>query len=182
MAFAVLADLKLQLNIPASDTSNDTEMQTFVDASNEVCEAMIGPSSSTAFTELRSTVDGAIILNRRPLISVTSVTPNIVGAAALLSTAYTVDVDLGGLQINASGSGDYIVVYQAGWATIPARAKLAQLIIGQHLWRTQRGGMVASVVADEQTVVIPGFGFAIPQRAAELLASLNAPSMVPGIA
>lgn len=182
MPFAVLADLKAQLNIPASDTSNDTELQTYVDASNEVCEAMVGPSASTAFSELYGTLNGSIILMRRPLISVTSVTPNIVGAPALAASAYTVDKDRGGLQINAGQPGDFIVVYNAGWAAIPARAKLALLIIGQHLWSTQRGGMIPSVVTPEETVQIPGFGFAIPRRAAELLASLGAPSTVPGIA
>lgn len=182
MAFAILADLKAQLNIPSSDTTNDTELQTYVDASNEVCEAMVGPSASTAFTELYGTLDGSIILMRRPLISVTSVTPNITGAVALPTTAYTVDTVRGGLQITAGTGGDYFVVYNAGWAAIPARAKLALLIIGQHLWSTQRGGMIPSVVASEETVVMPGFGFAIPKRASELLASLSGPSTVPGIA
>ena len=101
MGFAVLADLKAQLNIPASDTSNDTELTLYLNASNEVAESLVGKSADTTFTEIRSTVDGSIILNQRPLISVTSVTPynGTVLGTVLPATAYLVDVNLGGLAI-----------------------------------------------------------------------------------
>lgn len=183
MGFAVLADLKNQLNIPSSDTSNDAELTLYLNTSNEVCESLIGPSASTAFTEIQGTVDGSIVLMKRPLISVTSVTPitgNVLGTV-LPSTAYLVDVNRGGLTISGY-TGDFQVVYQAGWAVIPARATLMLIIIAQHLWETQRGGMAASVVSPQDTVSIPGLGFAIPKRAAELANTLNAPSTVPGIA
>ena len=184
MGFAVLADLKNQLNIPSSDTSNDAELTDYLNASNEVAEALVGPSADTTFTELYETLNGNIIVMRRPLILVTSVTPmngSQLGTV-LPSTAYLVDKDRGGLTIVSGAMGTYTVVYHAGWAAIPARAKLGQLIVAQHLWRTQRGGMVPSVVSDEQLTMIPGLGFAIPNRAAELFASLSGPSMVPGIA
>lgn len=180
MGFATLAELKSQLNIPAADVSNDTELQIYLDASNDVVETMVGPSAVTTFTERYSTVNGSIITMRRPLVAVTSVTPD--GGAALAATAYIVDTVRGGLEIKNRLPGDYTIVYTAGWSAIPPRGKLAQLIIGQHLWRTQRGGMVASVVADEGLTPVPGVGFAIPNRAAELLQSLNSPHTVPGIA
>lgn len=183
MGFAVLSDLKNQLNIPATDTSNDTELTVYLNAANEMCETLIGPSAATAFSEIQGTVDGGIVLMKRPLISVTSVTPytsNVLGTV-LPATAYLVDLNRNGLTITGY-TGDFQVVYQAGWAVIPARATLAQIIIGQHLWETQRGGMVPSVVAAQDVVTIPGLGFAVPKRAIELLASLGGYVMVPGIA
>lgn len=180
MGFAALADLKNQLNIPSSDTTNDTELTIYLNASNEVCEALVGPSASTSFSELYGADDGLLILMHRPVIAITSVTPT--SGAVLASTAYTLDKDRNAVQINAGLPGQWTVVYTAGWTSIPARAQLAQVIIGQHLWETQRGGMVPSAFAPQEMVTLPGMGFAIPRRAAELLASLGSPATVPGIA
>src|SRR5262249_39584464 len=173
-------DLKNQLNIPSTDTSQDTELTVYLNASNEIAESLIGPSSDTTFTELYGSSEGAIILMRRPLISVTSVTP--LNGTVLPTTAYTVDKHRGGLVINAGGNLDYTVVYHAGWSGIPARGLLGPVIIAQHLWETQRGGMNQSVVTAEELVSVPGMSFALPKRAIELLGSAGGPSMVPGIA
>src|SRR5262249_56085969 len=105
---------------------------------------------------------------RRPLVSVTSVTP--VNGTVLPATAYTVDKDRGGLTINSGGNIDYTVVYTAGWSAIPARGLLGQVIIAQHLWETQRGGMNPSLVAEE-LLPAPRTSFPLPKRAVALLPS-----------
>src|SRR5262249_60349999 len=103
---------------------------------------------------------------RRPLISVTSVTT--VNGTVLPTTAYTVDKDRGGLVINSGGNLDYTVVYTAGWSAIPARGLLGQVIIAQHLWETQGGGMNQTLVTAEELGVAAGMSFALPERGIEL--------------
>jgi hypothetical protein len=185
MPFAALADLKNQLNIPQTDLSNDTELTDYLNAADGACAKRVGPSTVTTKTELQSsTFAGGIVLMKSPLVSVTSVTP-IVGTVlqpAVDPSLYEVDLDRNGLVITGGGGQDYLITYTYGWATVPLQGKLACLMIAQHLWRTQRGGQVASVIPDDTMSMVPGFGFAIPQSALELLNSLNDPSAVPGIA
>jgi hypothetical protein len=58
----------------------------------------------------------------------------------------------------------------AGWGTeVPAPFGEAGRIILEHLWQTQRGPSARPTLGGEETVALPGFGFAIPNRAAELL-------------
>ena len=62
------------------------------------------------------------------------------------------------------------VTYVAGWGvSVPPSMGMAARIILAHLWQTQRGAVSPPLMGGEETVVLPGFGFAIPNRAAELL-------------
>ncbi len=63
------------------------------------------------------------------------------------------------------------VNYVAGWGTsVPAAFNVASRIILQNLWETQHGPSARpSMGASADMVTPPGFGFAIPNQAAELL-------------
>jgi hypothetical protein len=67
------------------------------------------------------------------------------------------------------------VTYVAGWGTaVPAAFNSAARIIVKHLWDTQRGVTSAPMQGGDETVILPGWGYAIPERAAQLLdGSLN---------
>jgi len=173
---ASLQEFKQQLNRTGSD--DDEELRTYLEAATDFVEdpAIGGPVSAQTFTERTVAKDGVLVLSRRPLISVTSVTPvtNGVLGTALASTQYRVD-DVGEVvELFSYGSSEHEVVYRAGMTSIAAGVKIAGLIIAQHLWQTQNnnsGGRPP--VGDDATVFLPGASFAIPHRAAELLKSAS---------
>jgi hypothetical protein len=62
------------------------------------------------------------------------------------------------------------ITYVAGWGTaVPAAFGVAARIILQHLWEAQHGPSARPSIGVADVVQPPGFGFAIPNRAAELL-------------
>jgi hypothetical protein len=68
----------------------------------------------------------------------------------------------------------YKAVYWAGRAVIPAAVYDGARIILEHLWQVTRGGSAAQdIAAGESTTVVPGFGYAIPNRALELFATVS---------
>ncbi|MEU4590044.1 hypothetical protein [Micromonospora aurantiaca (nom. illeg.)] len=166
-----LAELKKQLN--RSDRADDLELQVHLDAAIEVVEDLVGPLTVREFTETHC--GPTLALNRRPLVSVMSVTGP--GGLVLNDGLYTVDTAAGTLTARWGARQDLTVVYRAGWSTIPAAYRLAVLIIAQHLWQTQHGGG-GRVLPGDDTIAMPGMGFAIPSRAVELLTG----GMLPGIA
>lgn len=67
---------------------------------------------------------------------------------------------------------DYVWQYKAGRPVISFAIYEATKIILEHLYQVYRGGAGAQDVASGESVtVLPGFGFAIPNRAIELLVS-----------
>jgi hypothetical protein len=52
---------------------------------------------------------------------------------------------------------------------MPAAFNVAARIILQHLWETQHGPSARPSMGGEETMIMPGWGFAIPNQAAELL-------------
>ena len=62
------------------------------------------------------------------------------------------------------------VTYVAGWGTaVPAALNLFARIVVQHLWDTQHGPSQRPSMGGQEMVQPAGFGYAIPNRAAELL-------------
>lgn len=71
-------------------------------------------------------------------------------------------------------SGDWIaqyeVTYWAGRKVIPWGIYEAAKIALEHVYQIERGGVAAAdVTAGESVTVLPGFGFAVPNRAVQLL-------------
>ena len=110
----------------------------------------------------------------RPLVSVVSIADVVDNVPLSLS-----DLDVDGvtgiirrkLQLPFWSRGPfYLVTYTAGLGTaVPAFVNEAAALIIQHLWETQRGGAPVAFGGPEPTVTLPGWGFGIPPRAAELL-------------
>jgi hypothetical protein len=124
------------------------------------------------------------VVRQRPLVSVTQI---------LSASGGTIDIS-GGLDIDANAGtvrrklglpfyGPFFqwlpqvnITYVAGWgASVPAAFNAASRIILQNLWETQHGPSARpSMGAQADMITPPGFGFAIPNQAAELLdGSLN---------
>lgn len=182
MAIVTLADAKAQLNIPATDTSEDVELLGFIDAATAAVEEQLGQ-----VVEPRPVVDQldfagsvtAFMLRSVPVISLTSLV-SLDGTQTWNVSPSVMHVDsASGLVTVLSGApvtGSVLATYQAGATAVAANVRLAGLIIIQHLWETQRGTMGVQLGGDMETYTA-GRGFAIPRRAIELLGS-----QLPGVA
>jgi hypothetical protein len=164
-------DLKLHLNIPDNDPTNDVELDLMLEAAQDAVAGLIGPVLWRTITETRTTSLGSLVLNQFPVLSVSSIQQD---SSPL--TGWTVDLTTGkvdGLPRNAQ----VVATYVAGRATVPAAVALATLIIAAHLWDTQRGNSPSALPVDNDLQLTGTFGssFAIPNRAAELLAHYAKP-------
>jgi hypothetical protein len=172
---ADFAEFKAHLN--RTDLTDDAELRTYLVAATDWVERTIGgPLSVQTFTESVPVSGWWITPSQRPLVSVTSLTPEL--GALLDPSAYVVDTLRGAIRIRwGAFTGWYTLVYKAGYAVIQERHKLAGLIVAAHLWQIQNGGGGMPFPGDSD---VPQFGqgYAIPNRAKELLA----PDRIPGFA
>lgn len=164
-----LAALKEQLNITSS--SSDEELRLYLEASTGVVERHLKRAVvRRERTEQHSVAHGPLILNWTPVVALISV--------ATTDGATTWDVS--SLTVSSAGivtsngdsiRGDIETLYIAGESIIPAEWHLASVIIGQHLWESQRGdsGSPFAGGLDMPGAGITSFGFSIPNRAKELL-------------
>ena len=176
-----LQDAKDMLNIPASDTTQDAEIDQWIGSIEAGLERFTGgPVITRSITE-RCELDGnytTLVLRQRPVVSVTSVVSVASGSPIDITPGLDIDPNAGVVRTKLGWPflGPYVafrpamlVTYTAGWGTaVPAAFNGFARIVIQHLWMTQRGPL-AMPMAGEQLAVVPGWGYAIPARAAELL-------------
>lgn len=176
-----LQDAKQMLNIPQSSTANDAELDGWIASIESGLERFTGgPVITRSFTE-RCELDGTytvLLVRQRPLVSVTSIVPVASGSPIDISAGLDIDPNSGTVRTKLGWPflGAFFafrpamtVTGTAGWGTaVPAAFNSFARIVIAHLWETQRGP-IAMPMAGELPVAVPGFGFAIPNRAAELL-------------
>lgn len=174
---ATLAEFKAHLNYTSPGAADDTELTNHLTAASEWMERTIGgPLAVTSFTEQVKVTGWWITPTYRPLVSVTSLTPELGGV--LDPSSYVLDAVRNGIRIRWGAlTGWYTLVYTAGLAAIPAHVKLAGLILAAHLWQTQSGGGGLPVPGDDAAPTY-GRSFAVPNRVKELLAT----DVIPGFA
>jgi hypothetical protein len=141
-----------------------------------------------------------VALLSRPVLSVISVTETfganairtlteqpLDGVTSVDAYGYTIDTDTGiitrrisGIDAPfASGRRNVHVVYKAGRVVVPDNIQLAVKIVAAHMWETQRGrsgGRGPSANSEmagtsAASTMVAGYGFAVPNRALELLKS-----------
>ena len=188
VAVLPLQDGKDALNIPQSNTSSDSEIQAYIATIQSNLERMTGgPLVNRSITERAELTSAYTVLQvrQRPLVSVTSIVSAASGQALDISAGLDIDVNAGTIRrkLGYPFYGPYftwlpamLVTYVAGWGTsVPAAFNVASRIILQNLWMTQHGpSSRPAMAAQDDMVTMPGFGFAIPNQAAELLdGSLN---------
>jgi hypothetical protein len=176
-----LQDAKDALNIPQATTTNDTEIASYIATIESCLESYTGgPLVNRVITAERTEMmsgQTVIPVRQRPLVSVVSIT-SASGGAIDISAGLDLDANAGLIrrQLGLPFYGPFFqwlptcyVTYIAGWGvSAPAAFNTAARIILQHLWSTQRGPALLAAGGEEMTTV-PGFGFAIPNQAAELL-------------
>ncbi|MEU1559512.1 hypothetical protein ABZ504_03200 [Streptomyces mirabilis] len=168
-----LASAKKKLDIPASSTADDDELREFVEATTQCVEHFTGPVVPRTVTEVTEGGTERMLLHTTPVLSVTSITGVEPWQLEIPAAALDVDADTGVLRRNdwlVFWPGPYRVVYQAGRRSVSANVSLAGKLILQHLWRTNYGASRGLTgIGGDDSVQVPGLGYAIPNRAMELL-------------
>lgn len=178
MSLPTLADLKAHANITTD--VNDTELAEHLDAAVDVVEGIIGPVTSTTVTETHYGLSsGVLLLRRMPVVELTSISSRYGATLTELTLSdYELDVDTGIVRIAAGSAfyGGFSVTYSVGRPTVPAAIRLAILIIAGHLFETQRVPGASRAFGQPETPVM-GLGYAIPNRASDLLAPYRMPTV-----
>lgn len=179
-----LADAKTHLNL--TTTTHDDEVRGWVESVTSGIEHLAGVCVRRTVVEKHDVPAHGVhtlALRRTPVLSLTSLVAVLSGG-----TSYTVaDLDVDGptgIVSRLDGArlhGPLRATYVAGRAVVPANLTAAGKIILQHLWRTQQGpGRPQMGVGDfDVTEQVPGFGYAIPHRALQLMEPHRLP---PGVA
>lgn len=179
MALLTLDEAKQQLNI--SGSSQDVELQAYIDGMTAPIEQLVGPVEDRTVTE---TVNGGAVLCllKTPVVALESLTPLLLGGSAVDTADVVVDGASGVVRRRDGGrftGGPWLAVYTAGRGEVPPTVNLAARMLLQHLWRTQNGARGPVLGGDDMAAQVPGFGYAIPNRVLELLAPYRLP---PGVA
>ncbi len=176
-----LADGKDHLNIDQAVTKYDGEIAAFIATIESALERFTGgPLVNRQVTERAEMLSNqtVILVRQRPLVSVVSVT-SASGGAIDISGGLDIDTNAGTVRrkLGLPFYGPFFqwlpqvnIVYVAGWGTSvqPAFSSAARIILA-HLWESQRGPASLPGLGGGDMVTMPGFGFAIPNMAAELL-------------
>lgn len=184
MAFIDISDAKSQLNMASG--VNDADLALYVDAACDEVEQWVGPVSTkvvtgefvdlmgrTIFNELTTAGTRQFVLRYRPVQSIQAISSAILAGVTYTPSDFVI-ASTGIVRRLDGGTifGPLTVDYTAGYVTPPAWARLAAMMIVQHLWLTRRGGAQGPVGQQgQQDSMVPGFGFMIPPQAAELLES-----------
>lgn len=185
MGIVTVAEAKVHMNVPTTDTSHDTEISGFVDAATPVIEDIVGAVLQATFDELYDGGRPSIVLRHNPVISITSlteysgVTPTVLTVAAtpdlVVPGSYVLDPDgilyRAGTGYFTPGRSNVRVVYVAGRAAVPANIRLATLELVRHLYQsTQQGGRPSFNGGATDDMPWAPSAFAVPTRVIELLA------------
>ncbi|MEU0458602.1 hypothetical protein ABZ322_37830 [Streptomyces sp. NPDC006129] len=178
-----LADARRHLNLIS--TRDDDEVRFWNNATTRAVEYYTGPVIPRAFTEQHHVRGAAsIVLLRTPVLAVTAVDSVLTGGAAYDLAGLDVDGDTGEVFRLDGGrlTGRLRITYRAGRTVISENITAGARVILEHLWRTQRstrGGLAGGGEDYSVTEPIPGLGYAVPNRALQLLEPDRLP---PGVA
>lgn len=172
--FISVAELKAHLN--KASTGNDSELASFASTACQMIVDRMGQVSPVVAVVEVPGGGPVVVLEHRPVISVTSVQQLPGGAAVdaadvVAGTAgWVLDSPEGVLRHTGVRFGRVRVTYVAGRDPVPATFRMAALELAAHLWRTSQhntGGGRPALVSDEQ--VVPGVSYALPYSVRQLL-------------
>jgi hypothetical protein len=176
-----LQDAKDHLNIAQTNTASDAEIQSWIATIESALRRFTGgPVVNRSITERAEMLASqtVILVRQRPLVSVTQIL-SASGGVIDISGGLDLDVNAGTVRrvLGLPFYGPFFqwlpqvnITYVAGWGTsVPAAFGSAARIILAHLWESQRGPASLPGLGGGDMATLPGFGFAIPNMAAELL-------------
>ena len=160
-----------------SGGGDDTEKDDTLDAAVDIVEGIVGPLQVAAVTEIHRGISSSLlVLRQAPVVALSSIASGYGSVfTALTVSDYDLDADAGVVRAVNGGRfrGDFQVTYTVGRSDVPVAIREAILIIAAHLWETQRGVAPSALSlqgADVADTFSPGLGYAVPNRARELLA------------
>ncbi|MCW5252217.1 hypothetical protein [Streptomyces sp. SHP 1-2] len=167
-----LADARAHLNLVS--TRDDDEVRFWNATATRGVEALIGPVAPRPVTEDHHFgLAMVLVLRQVPALEVVSLTPLLDNGTVYDAAALSLDGRTGAVYRKDGGifHGPQLITYRAGRTVIGQHVTAAARIILDHLWRTQRGsrGGLAGGGDDYSTDPVPGYGYAIPNRALQLL-------------
>lgn len=182
--------------LQVTGTSLDARIQGWNGSATNVVEYMCGPVVQQVVTETLPARGLEMQLSKPPVISLQAwtqvpaelanlgITVPVPASPMIRTRVYGIEYPLTqlycdprrGIVTHTGGLpfyyADYVWQYKAGRPVISFAIYEATKIILEHLYQVYRGGIGAQdVAAGESVTVLPGFGFAIPNRAIELLVS-----------
>jgi hypothetical protein len=174
--FITVEQVKVHMDKTTSD--DDAELEGFVSAACEAIRERIGEVSAvTAVVEPYSR-SGTIVLEHRPVISITTVQilPGLdevpEGDRGTGTDGWLMQEPGAGILTHTSRfPGEVRVTYQAGRDPVPGNIHLAALELAAHLWRSSQlnSGGGRPPIADNEQPIMPGSTWALPIRVRELL-------------
>lgn len=181
-----LADAKKLLRV--SVTLFDDDLRFFNESVTAFIDKFCGPMIPRAVTERHTANSRTLMLKQIPVYQpagqpykIVSITPVLTYGIPIDITQLDLDMVTGEL-INKVGLpfywGEYDVSYWAGRPVTPPNVLLAAQVILKHLWAMERGGgrpTTTPGAADDVSVL---WGFAVPNRALELLEAHRTPAAI----
>ncbi|MFJ1581558.1 hypothetical protein [Streptomyces sp. NPDC088182] len=183
-AILSLADARDQ--VKARTPQDDDDLRFWIGATTKAVEYFVGPVVVRTVTELHSVRRvRALALRQVPALTLTSVTAVLSGGTSYQVAELDLDQSTGVVRLLSGGDlyGPLHVTYRAGRPIVEENITAGARIILQHLWRTRlaqgRGGLAGGGDDFSVTEPIPGLGYAVPNRAVQLL---NPDQLPPGMA
>ncbi|MFF9285396.1 hypothetical protein [Streptomyces griseosporeus] len=164
--------------------ADDALVRFWLEATTRAVEYFVGPVVVRTVTEDHQVgMVRSLALRKTPAIALVSVTPLLSGGPSYNTQDLHLDPVTGAVRRKDGGPlhGPLQVVYTAGRPVITANILAGSQLILQHLWRTVSGPGRPQRGTDDYDVSepIPGLGYAIPNRAVQML---NPDDQGPGIA
>jgi hypothetical protein len=168
LALCSLAGAKKHLNMDDQQHVDDEELRGQIEAATTVIERH--RLEIVAARQLTARVAGGRLLPRRPVIRAVSAA-RVDGGAPVDVTGWEVDAETDMLTVPRTAGAALTVTYYAGYEVVPEPFIRAAEIIAAHLWEAQRMSSIggASSVGEDQYLTPSGLGYAIPNRAVQLL-------------
>lgn len=172
-----LAEVRAQLNLSATQITDDEELWRKLLAATSRVEAEVGPMMPHAqVSRIRSSPRGNLMLPVWPVLSVEEVRDPadlVVGAAT-----YEVDLDAGHIRLDTYFRQWWTVTYTVGRVPVPDDLMEATLVTAAHLWETQRGPILSAAgFRGGGSPAMPARGFGLPYRAVELMVPYRVPAL-----
>ncbi|MFJ2178890.1 hypothetical protein ACIOHE_39105 [Streptomyces sp. NPDC087851] len=182
LATAVMSMADARNHLKLSSTARDTDVREWLEVTTDVVEWFVGPVAVRTVTEVHQVRQvRALALRQPPALELLAVDPVHSGGTTYDVGQLTLDGTTGVVQLLAGPghlSGPLRVTYTAGRRIVPPSISGAARIILGHLWRTQQGpGRPQTGGGDDFDVAEPifGLGYAIPNRAVQLLSPYQLP-------
>nr|WP_202534091.1 hypothetical protein [Streptomyces sp. SID3212] len=177
-----LADGRKHLRL--TSTNEDEELREWIDTTTRGVEWFVGPVAIRTVTELHNVRRADVLALRQvPAVEVSAIEAVLSGDSPYEVADTDLDPATGILRRLDGGlfHGPLRVVYTAGRRIVQDNITSAGKLILQHLWRTRQGpGRPQMGTSDyDVTEPVPGLGYAIPNRAMQLLSPDQLP---PGMA